>query len=267
MRIWFFTTLTLGTLGTLLSASPITSQLIDVQGSHATIQAENLREGMSGLVLREFDATHGTIISNAYVETLNTQNNRAILRLTPYDGLHQDNLPTGKWTPAPSDKVVLAYDYNRALLIAPNDESYKTVTENIPTLEWIHPDNFATYLSHEGHPTPLQEDFHQYCTANSIGLLYIQSANTLFTLDCKTLTLLQHSPSLQSNQMQPPFYSRIPKIRAAWWGEGSSRLDTYEPYYLQMIALKNSKNKELYELYKAKFSEKSALLRHFDIKE
>ena len=66
---------------------------------------------------------------------------------------------------------------------------------------------------------------------------------------------------------QTPFFSRIPTIRAAWWGEGSSRLDHYEPYYLEQIALNNSKNKELYELYKAKFSDKSALLRNFDLKE
>ena len=60
---------------------------------------------------------------------------------------------------------------------------------------------------------------------------------------------------------------RSSTIRAAWWGEGSSRLDSFEPYYLEQIALNNSKNKELYELYKAKFSDKSALLRHFDLKE
>lgn len=264
MRIWLTTLLAWG----ILNASSITAPLLDVQNSRATIIAENLREGMSGVIVRKFDATHNTIIANARVEKLNPANGRAILKISEYDGLRQNSLPSGNWSVQPSDVAVLANDYERALLIAPNDETYDIITKNTSGIEWIHPDNYATYLSYEGHPTPLKEDFNRYCTANSIGLLYVQSADTLFTLDCKSFTLLQTAPSLKKEkQSSTPFYSRIPSIRAAWWGEGSSRLDSYEPYYLELIALNNSKNKELYELYKAKFSEKSALLRYFEIKE
>ncbi|WP_422555994.1 plasminogen-binding N-terminal domain-containing protein [Sulfuricurvum sp.] len=264
MRIWLTTFLTCS----VLNASSIMTPLLDVKESRAAIIAENLKEGMSGFIVRKFDATHNTIIANAKVEQVNPTNGRAILRLSDYDGLRQNSLPSGNWVPRPSDIAVLANDYERALLIAPNDDSYETITKSIPSVAWIHPDNYATYLSHEGHPTPLKEDFQSYCTANSIGLLYIQSAEILFTLDCKSFTLLQTSPSLTKVQKQEtPFYSRIPTIRAAWWGKGSSRLDSFEPYYLEQIALNNSKNKELYELYKAKFSDKSALLRYFDLKE
>ncbi len=264
MRIWLITLIACG----VLNASSITAPLLQVEKDRATITAENLREGMSGFIVRNFDAVHSTIIANARVEQLNPSNGRAILKLSEYDGLRQNSLPSGNWTPAPSDTAILAYDYERAILIAPNDDTYDTVTKSISGIEWIHPDNFATYLSYEGHPTPLVEDFRRYCTANSIGLLYIQSAQNLFTLDCKSFTLLQTTPSLnKTTTEQTPFFTRIPTIRAAWWGEGSSRLDSYEPYYLEQIALKNSKNKELYELYKAKFSNKSALLRNFDVKE
>lgn len=264
MRIWLTTFLVCG----VLNASSITTPLLEVQESRATIVAENLREGMSGFIVRKFDAAHSTIIANARVEQHNPANGRAILRLSNYDGLRQNSLPSGNWTPEPSDTAVLAYDYERALLIAPNDDAYDAVTKSISGVEWIHPDNYATYLSYEGHPTPLVEDFRHYCTANSVGLLYIQSAQNLFTLDCKSFTLLQSTPFMSNAaNEQTPFFSRIPTIRAAWWGEGSSRLDHYEPYYLELIALNNSKNKELYELYKAKFSDKSALLHHFDLKE
>jgi hypothetical protein len=264
MRIWLITLISCG----VLSASSITTPLLDVDHDRATITAENLREGMSGFILRKFDATHSTIIANARVEQTNPANGRAILRLSPYDGLRQNSLPSGNWSPKPADTAVLAYDYERALLITPNDDSYYAISKSIAGIEWTHPDNYAAYLSNEGHPTPLVEDFKDYCTANSIGLLYIQSAQTLFTLDCKTFTLLQTTPSLiTSEKAMTPFYNRVPTIRAAWWGKGSSRLDSYEPYYLEQIALKNSHNKELYELYKAKFSDKSALLRNFEIKE
>ncbi len=264
MRIWLTTFLACG----VLNAASITSPLLDVQESQASITAENLREGMSGFIVRQFDATHSTIIANARVDQVNPSNGRAILALSEYDGLRQNSLPSGDWKPKASDIAVLAHDYERALLITPNEDSYDAISKSIPNIEWIHPDNYATYLSYEGHPTPLKEDFHRYCTANSVGLLYIQSAQTLFTLDCKSFALLQTTPSVQKTTTeQTPFYTRIPTIRAAWWGEGSSRLDGYEPYYLEQIALNNSKNKELYELYKAKFSDKSALLRHFDLKE
>lgn len=264
MRIWLITLITYS----VLNASPITTPLLEIEGNRATIVAENLREGMSGFIVRKFDADHSTIIANARVEKTNPANGRAILEISDYNGLHQNALPSGNWKPKPSDIAVLAYDYERALLIAPNDDTYNAVTKSISSLEWIHPDNYATFLSFEGHQTPLVDDFQSYCTANSIGLLYIQSANQLFTLDCKSFTLLQTTPFEKvSEKEQTPFYTRITKIRAAWWGKGSSSLKSYEPYYLDIIALNNSKNKELYELYKAKFSDKSALLRNFDLKE
>lgn len=264
MRIWLITLIACS----VLNASSITAPLLEVEGERATIVAENLREGMSGFIVRKFDATHSTIIANARVEKTNPSNNRAILQISEYTGLRQDALPNGNWTPKASDLAVLAYDYERALLIAPNDDTYDAVAKSISGVEWIHPDNYATFLSNEGHQTPLVDDFKRYCTANSVGLLYIQSANHLFTLDCKSFTMLQNTPFAKvSEKEQTPFYTRIPTIRAAWWGEGSSSLDSYEPYYLEEIALNNSKNKELYELYKAKFSDKSALLRNFDLKE
>lgn len=264
MRIWLITLITCS----VLNASSITAPLLEIEEDRAAIVAENLREGMSGFIVRQFDDTHSAIIANARVEKINPVNHRALLQISEYTGLHQSALPSGNWTPKVSDIAVMAYDYERALLIAPNDDTYDAITKSIPGIEWVHPDNYATFLSYEGHQTPLVDDFKSYCTANSVGLLYIQSAQNLFTLDCKSFTLLQTTPfSSVSEKKQTPFFTRIPTIRAAWWGKGSSSLDSYEPYYLEIIALNNSKNKELYELYKAKFSDKSALLRYFEIKE
>jgi hypothetical protein len=264
MRIWFFLLITIG----ILQASSISTPLLTIEDKRGAIEAPQLKVGMSGFVVRHFDATHSSIIANARVTQISPSSNRAIIEFSNYDGLRQNSLPSGTWSPKVADEVVIAYDYGRALLIAPNDDAYLALTASIPNIEWIHPDLYATYLSHEGHPTPLVEDFRRFCTSGSIGLLFVQSAQTLFTLDCKNFTLLQSTESVAQNQKaQTPFYTRVPKIRAAWWGEGSSTLENYEPYYLELIALSNPKNKELYALYKAKFGEKSALLRHFELKE
>lgn len=264
MRIWFFSLICIA----VLEASPISSPLLEVQEQGGTIDAPQAKEGMSGFVVRHFDTTHSSIIANARVEHVNPSTHRATLSFGNYDGLKQNTLPSGKWDPKISDEVVIAYDYNRGLLIAPNDDTYVKVTKTLPNVEWVHPDLYATYLSYEGHPTPLVKDFHNFCTANSIGLLTIQSSDTLFTLDCKNFALLQIAPSSADiNTSMTPFFTRVATIRAGWWGEGSSKLKSYEPYYLEQIALNNPKNRELYELFKAKFGEKSALLHHFELKE
>ncbi len=264
MRIWFFSLICIAAL----EASPISSPLLDLQGERGTIDAPQVKEGMSGFVVRHFDATHSSIIANARVEEVNPSTHRATLSFSQYDGVKQNTLPSGKWTPKISDEVVIAYDYTRGLLIAPNDDTYTKIAKSLPSIEWIHPDLYATYLSYEGHPTPLVKDFHNFCTSNSIGILTIQSSDTLFTLDCKNFALLEIAPSVPENNVTiTPFFTRVATIRGAWWGEGSSKLKSYEPYYLEQIALNNPKNKELYELFKAKFGEKSALLRHFEVKE
>jgi hypothetical protein len=264
MRILFFLGLTLG----YLQASFISTPLLSIEGSHGTIEAPQLKAGMSGFVVRHFDATHSSIISNARVSEIIPSSNRATIELSRYDGLRQNSLPSGTWIPKANDEVVIAYDYARALLIAPNDDAYATLTKSIPNVEWIHPDIFATYLSHTGHPTPLVSDFRRFCSASSIGLLFIQSAQTLFTLDCKNFTLLQSVTStLDDTQTVLPFYSRIPEIRSAWWGEGSTKLESYHPYYLEQLVLNNSNNTQLYALVKEKFGTTSPLLRHFNLKE
>lgn len=264
MRIWFFLCITLG----ILQASSISTKLLNTDGITGEIEASELKTGMSGFIVRHFDSSHSSIIANARVTHTQASSKRASIEISPYTGLRQNSLPSGHWTPKVGDEVIIAYDYTRAMLIAPNDDTYLSITANTPNVEWIHPDIYATYLSHEGHPTPLVEDFTRYCTSASIGLLFIQSAQTLFTLDCQNFALLQTVEyHAKGTEVLTPFYSRVPNIRAAWWGDGSSRLESYAPYYLQMMALSNPKNKELYQLYKDKFGEKSALLHHFTIKE
>ncbi len=264
MRILFFLLISVGILG----ASSISTPLLEVQGQRGAIEAPQLQVGMSGFVVRHFDATHSAIIANARVSGINPASSRALVEFSPYDGVYQPALPTGSWNPKVQDEVVIAYDYARALLITPNDDTYATLTTKNPTMQWVHPDIYATYLSREGHPTPLASDFHRFCTSYSVGLLFVQSAQTLFTLDCKDLTLLHMAPSVTtSKETTLPFYTRVPKIRAAWWGEGSSKLTSYDPYYLEMIILTNPQNKELYTLIKAKLGDKSPLLRYFSFKE
>jgi len=231
-----------------LFADLIKTDILDVKGDIAVVKLDNVQLGVSGFIVREFSSEHSSIIANAKIKYYDKTTHYAEIEFTPYNGLVQNSLPSGKWSVEDGDKLILAFGYSRSLLIAPNEEIYDFITSRIKSVTWMHPDEFATFLSYRGHPTPLKEDIADFCTLTSAGLAYIFTHKTLFTLDCQSLTLLQITdapvPSKEATQL--PFYSRISEIREAWWGEGSSELESYN-YYIELMVEHNNNNKKLFE--------------------
>jgi len=224
-------------------ASLIKAPLFDVDAHQGFIKITTLQEGVSGFVVRHFNDEHSAIIAKAVVVHVDPQNRQATIAFSTYDGLKQNALPKGKWQPKEGDEVQLAFAYNRALLIAPNRELYHQVMSRGKSIEWVSSDLFAAMLSERGHPTPLYDDIQDFCDANTVGLLYVYAKQTLFTLDCHSFQVLQTTPLPQEvSKTQLPFYSRIEAIREAWWGEGSSPLKAYEPYYFRLIEQHNQTN-------------------------
>ena len=243
-------------------SQPITS----VDGENATIKIDNIDVGMSGFIVKHIDQEHSYILNSAVVSKFDKENKIATLKLGKYNATQQEYLPNGKWKAQVGDEAVLAFGYSRALLIAPDEEIYYRVTKGLPTLEWTHPDVFASLVSMNGHPTPLKQDFEQMCDLTSVGLLYFYINQSLMTVDCKSMTLLQITPApLKQQSLQLPFYSRVKEINANWFGEGSSKLKVYDPYYYELLVKSNPKNKELYNLIKDQNMTK--LLDKFDIKD
>lgn len=233
----------------LLFSGSISAPLLEVDGDTATVRIDRTSTGVSGFIVHHFNSERSSILANAIVKDYDQERGVAILELSDYTGLRQNSLPDGRWRPQVGDEAVLGFAYSRALLLAPSDEIYHTITSRVPALEWAHPDTFAAFLSYRGHPTPLKEDFSDFCTVTSSGLLYIQLQESLFTLDCKSLHLLQVIPvDMPREDVKLPFYFRFDKIREAWWGEGSDELTDYDPYYLHLIARHNADN-HLFEAY------------------
>lgn len=249
-------------------ASSISQPIVGVDEDKATIKIDNIDVGMSGFVVKHIDENHSLILKSAVVESFDKEAKTAVLKLSSYDVLKQNSLPSGKWDVSIGDEAVLAYGYSRAVLIAPSEEIYHRITKALPTLEWVHPDLFATMLSSNGHPTPLKKDFLNICNAASVGLLYFYIHENLFTIDCQSMSILQITPApLKQESLQLPFYSRVEKINANWFGKGSGRLDAYDPYYYEYLVKNNPKNKELYDLIKNKEQNLTSLLNDFDIKD
>lgn len=252
-----------------LHAALLHTTLVSVSqdAEHATVKVKKIDVGMSGFILKHISKNHSTILSNAVVVAFDKENATATLRLSEYDGLKNNSLPSGKWKAAVGDEAIFAFGYNRALLIAPNEAIYHKITKHVK-IEWIHPDLFATTLSYRGHPTPLKEDFDNFSSVASAGLLFIYLDQKVYTIDMKSFAILNISDApFEQKTLKLPFYSRVEKIDANWFGEGSDELSVYEPYYYGLLVKYNKHNKELYTILKAQGEKYKNLLEQFEIED
>jgi len=263
VRILWFITLLTGWLG----AAELHLTLADVSGETGEAKCAGVEPGVSGFVVRHFTPDHSAIIANAVVTAFDANTTTARLAFSAYTGLKQNALPSGEWTPQVGDEVVLAFAYSRGVLLAPTRELYTKLTSGLASVQWSHPDTLATYLSFQGHPTPLKEDFQGFCTLATVGLLFVYLDDTLFTLDCQSLTLMQLSDiGFDYKDGQTPFYTRVESIDANWFGAGSSRMDVYGPYYYELMVENNPHSKTLYDWIAAHPDLDQSLLKEFDLK-
>ncbi len=233
----------------------------------ATIKVKSVDVGMSGFVVHNIAPNHNAILKNVLVISFDKETQIATLKVSDYDGLRNNALPTGKWKVKVGDSVVLAFGYTRALLVAPSEEIYYRISKSVK-IQWLHPDIFATILSFEGHPTPLKEDFDVMSSASSIGLIFIYLEGRVYTIDSKSFSILSISDApLAQDNVVLPFYTRIQNIDEAWWGEGSNPLEEYAPHYYKLLVQHNKKNKKLYEIIEKSDENIYDLLNDFEIGE
>jgi hypothetical protein len=230
-----------------LTSAPLRTQVSSIDENTLSAETpEGALLGMYGILLHWFDAEHSVALS--WVEVTVIENGVTTLKMIPIHALEQSALPSGTWVPQVGDELILGYNYQRALLIAPNASVYKKITQQHSERDWVHPDIFAAVLSTRGHPTPLREDFSYACSTNNIGVLSFMFDRSIVTLDCQSFKILENrSTSLKSSKEQLPFYSRVPHIEANWFGEGSDELEEYAPYYIELIAENNPENSWIQE--------------------
>lgn len=227
--------------------TPILS--VDNVNNIVTIKVKRIDIGVSGFLVHRLSQRTSSILKSLEVIHYNEATQIATLKMLKFDSLAQNALPTGNWNVEVGDIAILAYGYTRALLIAPNEEIYYRVTKSTSQVHWLHPDIFTTILSFNGHPTPLKSDFEEMSNATSVGLIFFYINQKLFTVDAQSMKVINISDAqLKQTKIQLPFYSRINEIDAAWWGEGSSKLESYEPYYCKLLIENNPSNKEIQKI-------------------
>jgi len=251
-----------------LMAGIIRTPVVGVDEQNKTLQVElaNIEVGISGYVVHHITPQHSAILQSVVVSDFNKDTKIATLKMREFDALRNNSLPYGKWKVAVGDTVELAFAYSRALLIAPNEALYHKISKSVQ-VQWVHPDLFATTLSFNGHPTPLKEDFVTFANTMSVGLIFIYLEKKLYTIDSKSFVILSITDApLKQTDAQTPFYTRVKKIDAAWWGEGSSEMESYEPHYYELLVANNKKNKALYDIVKnAKEASVRELTKEFEI--
>jgi hypothetical protein len=251
-----------------LFSAVVESPIVALNENTATIHIEKIDVGMSGFIVHKLTQNHSTILNNIVVTSFDKSTKTATLELSDFSGLRNNSLPSGKWHVEVGDMAILAFGYTRGFLVAPSEEIYHRVTKATQHLQWIHPDIFATILSFNGHPTPLKEDFENLSDATSVGLLFFYLDKRLFTLDAKSFKILNISDAdLLQDTTQLPFYTRVTKIDAAWWGEGSNELEDYEPHYYELMLAYNKNNLELQEIIRNADKKLHFLVEKFETKE
>ena len=240
---------------------------LDVTNATATIKSNPIDVGVSGFIVHKIADGHTAILKSVEVVSYDRERKIATLKMMPFTALANNSLPTGKWQVQVGDEAQLAFGYSRAVLIAPSEEIYHRITKSVK-IEWVHIDLFATILSSNGHPTPLKEDFSVMSRVSSAGLLFIYLDQKLYTIDIKSFKILKISDApLKQKSVKLPFYSRVEKINANWFGAGSDRLTEYAPYYYELLIKYNKHNKKLYEIIKNGNPKLHYLLKKFELGE
>ena len=191
---------------------------------------KNIQKGITGILIKNLNYDLNPIIS--YVESTGENN----VKFYSFENLQQENLPTYNLKPEIGDKVRFFENYDRALIIAKNFNSYLDIKKSF-NKEWIHPDVFAATLSSRGHISPLKRDFIYICKEHFIGLLYFQINDEVKVVDCLSMTQIESKKIKFSKDLtiKIPFYHRLKKIDANWFGEGSTKFENFDSYYNNLL--------------------------------
>lgn len=222
--------------GFAVNLEPVSKNITEVKGKILTFEAHKLKVGQSGIVLAQ-NGDYNVIIASAVIERI--ENNNAYARFAPFENITQKYLPTPQATPTKGDKLIFGGFYNKAIAIAPDQESYTKILSLNPT-HFVHIDLFSAFLAKDGINDPKPKHLRQFCNAYSIGLVYILATNGLNVLDCQSFALLEVQPFTkpQPETTQAPFFSRIANIDT---GSLASKLRSkksrqYFSYYDELLS-------------------------------
>ncbi|WP_181881733.1 plasminogen-binding N-terminal domain-containing protein [Helicobacter sp. MIT 14-3879] len=179
----------------------------DSKDSSIKIPAFDLQKGDSGIITREVDNNEFILFN---VEVINVVNGIAELKLIEFNSMNEEYLPKPIGVVKEGDKAIFRILYDRAILIAPNQNSYQEVLDLNKNIDFLHSDVFATFLAKNNINMPNTDDFKSFCSRFDVGLVFIVGKNDITTLNCQSFNILEQvSYTLKDNIVKLPFYTRL----------------------------------------------------------
>ncbi len=187
-----------------------------------TIQvAKNVSAGMSGLIIHDY----GNGLSAITHSIISTQNGNA--KILPYIAILHENIPSVKTEVKMDDNVILGNFYNNALVIAPNEQSYSSITKKF-NKTWIHPDAYALQFMSEERSEISLESLKKFAINNQVGLVLIAIKNQLLILDPISKKFLGQTPIKETTtKTMKPFFSRFEQMDVSSFGFSKIKLKDY----------------------------------------
>ncbi len=200
----------------------INTTVSGVNGDTVTLKSK-LPIGMSGIVIHGYG---GDLKSITAIIKQTSANEAKIIG----KGLvAHENLPAPKTKIKAGDKVIGGYLYDNVLVLAPNADVYNEITSSYDK-NWIHPDEFALFLSTIKEPTPTKENLKAFAREYQAGLILIVKKESVVLYDPlseKVVSKRAYSP--KTAYEQAPFYMRLKKIRTGLFGS------EYEGNYYKLM--------------------------------
>jgi hypothetical protein len=115
------------------------------------------------------------------------------------------------------------------LVLAPNADVYNEITSSYDK-NWIHPDEFALFLSTIKEPTPTKENLKAFAKEYQAGLILIVKKESMVLYDpLSEKVVSKRAYSTKTVYEQAPFYMRLKKIRTGLFGS------EYEGNYYKLM--------------------------------
>lgn len=200
----------------------INTTVSGVNGDTVTLKSK-LPIGMSGIVIHGYG---GDLKSITAIIKQTSANEAKIIG----KGLvAHENLPAPKTKIKAGDKVIGGYLYDNVLVLAPNADVYNEVTSSYDK-NWIHPDEFALFLSTIKEPTPTKENLKAFAKEYQAGLILIVKKESMVLYDpLSEKVVSKKAYSAKTAYEQAPFYMRLKKIRTGLFGS------EYEGNYYKLM--------------------------------
>ena len=186
-------------------------------------------KGMSGIIVHKYGNGLSAITHSA-VSTGGTK-----VTVTNYTAIEHKNIPTIQTAAQVGDQVIFGNFYNNALLIAPNKESYRTITKQYQRA-WLHPDAYALQFMKDGETTLSLENIHKFAELNQVGLVLIVEKSQILILDPLSQQFVGTVPYAENNSKAiSPFYARFEQMDVSTFGFSKK---SSAPYYQSVAGLK-----------------------------